>query len=379
MAELLAATVLELFPKAQLLYTAASREGFFADFIFPEPVAKEQLSFVEQRMRAKIDKGLSVQKLDMIGESLAHFLRDNGQVVAAALLYNRLGEVLPVIQIENYAHICEQPFAQEVDIIPKLEKIEACEPYTFRGHQEQVTRISGNGKKAKTHLKLGKNLFSFLPEKPVTRNGPVEIIWHGEGSKLFSQLCDLLSETNIEQVKLPPECTLKEYLRVTGKKAAATVREEDFHNQNFSYGLLDPLRSTALLTLQRLPKKKFAETLISSLQFSSKIYKMLDLTWHAYLMMPTRRGENHEALVEMMQESAEKAGIELETKIVPGKGLPRISLRVKDIFQKEWTLTTFLLEEAEGEVLLSHKLFTSIERLIALLLENRCEYMVNSQ
>ena len=379
MAELLAATVLELFPKAQLLYTAASREGFFADFILPVPIAREQLSFMGQPVREKIDKGVSVQKLDMIGESLAHFLRDNGQVVAAALLYNRLGEVLPVIQMGNYAHLCEQPFAQEITITPKLDKIEECEPFSFRGHKEQVMRISGNGGKAKTHLKLGKKLFSFLPEKPVTRNGPVEIIWHGEGSKLFSQLIDLLSETNIERVQLPPDCTLKEYLHTSGKKAAATIREENFHNQNFSYGLLDPLRSTTLQTLQRLPKKKLAETLISSLQFSSKIYKMLDLTWHAYLMMPTRRGENHEALVEMMQDSAEKAGFELETKIVPGKGLPRISFRVKDVFQKEWTLTTILLEEIEGDVFLSHKLFTSIERLIALLLENRCEYMVNSQ
>ncbi|MDX8430555.1 MAG: hypothetical protein SNF33_01935 [Candidatus Algichlamydia australiensis] len=375
LAELLASSVMDLFPKAQILYTSGSREGFFTDVIFPDPFAKEQMAFIEQRMREKIAKGVEVRKLDMLGESLTHFLKDQGQIVAAALLNDRLGEVLPVIQIDRYANLCEQPFTDELDASwsPKIKTFFQCEPFTFRDHQESVTRISGfEGQKSKkkSHIDLGKPLFSFFPKRPVTRNGSVEIFWHGEGSRLFSQIISLWKQANIEEVKLPPGCTLKEYVQFTGKKSAGTIREEIFHNQNFIYGLLDPLRSTQAQTIQLLPKKNIAKTLISLLQFSAKTYKMLDLKWHAYLTVPTQRLDGHDALVEILESSAVEAEIALEKKFVPGKGLPRISLRVKDVFQKEWTVSTLLLEKVEGDILLSHKLFTSIERLIALMLEN---------
>lgn len=86
LAHLLAAAVLEMFPKAQLGVGPVIENGFFYDFLLPRSLTPEDLSKLEKRMRALVQQKLSFERIEMSVAEAKEFFKGQGQPFKVELI-----------------------------------------------------------------------------------------------------------------------------------------------------------------------------------------------------------------------------------------------------------------------------------------------------
>jgi len=374
LSKLLAAAVLDLAPKAQLVDARGTRWGFTADFAFKDPLAKEQLPFVKKRMETLLEEE-TIEQVEMLSDNLALYFKDQRQVIRAAKAKALDGEVVNVIKVGPFLDYSETLFDLELSDPFSLIDIIECEPMPFRGHLEHVVRITGrlgSGPIAPDHIELGQaqKLFSRFPKKPQAEGEPVTIFWHPKGTKLKRDLKQFweehIQEGGFSLVESPT--TLRDYQ--AHFKGGPWAQLQKTYNENFSQDLID-LEEATVDRLIATDKTSSAHFL---LQFIVKTFNILDLKWAPVLVRPLRRkspkisGECESILREACDELSLECEIEFSQQTFEGA---RLEFMVCDAYGVSWSGPYLHVFPTEDGLEFELSLFNSFERMIALMLENQ--------
>jgi threonyl-tRNA synthetase len=86
LAHILAAAVLEMFPKAQLGVGPVIENGFFYDFLLPRPLTPDDIKKLEKRMRSLVQEKLAFERTEMPFVEAKKFWQDRNQPFKVQLI-----------------------------------------------------------------------------------------------------------------------------------------------------------------------------------------------------------------------------------------------------------------------------------------------------
>ncbi len=361
--QVMAAAVLELFPGTLLVQGQDTSLGFHYDFIFPFPFQQEMLTLIEERMRGMIKEGRPLKMLEMMPANAAAFLEHRGQPRRAKAARAIKNPLVQLVQIENFIDLCIDP------CMAQLERIAAFKLHPFL-EKGEATRLSGAAffdKQAlkhflkrleehagRDHVRLGEqlNLFSASPEsgwiwhpKGEALRARLLALWHREHTK---QQFQFFSRASIQSLPYSlfsrfPRLAEYGYLRQPSD-AQSGMFQTDFYLSDRAYILCS--------------EAQLLEECISSLQFMIKISKIL--SFESRLVLGAKEAVFVQAL--------EKCQVDYDCDL--NRQSPGVELRIKDALGREWLGSTLRVEkDRSGERLLIRSTFSSLERIIALLIE----------
>jgi len=202
-AELLALVVIDLFPGALLVQSAATEFGFYCDIVADQPIDDYALPLLEEKMRSFAKRNLEVKELDMMREVAANYLEHKGQPYRADEARAAKANILSLIQIGEFCDYCPQPYVKgtkELEFF-KIFNVEKAVHYTSAQGLIDVKRIHGAvstdkqslkklvkalqaGKKADhTKLAVEMDLFAFNENL-----SSVSWVWKTNGTQLKEDL-----------------------------------------------------------------------------------------------------------------------------------------------------------------------------------------------
>lgn len=202
-AHVMADVVTQMFPDIKLAIGPPTEDGFYYDFLAPEPFRDEDLERIEDRMKAVIAEDYTFE--------YSEYPRDEALELNAAepLKLEIIGEIPPDEAISTYKHgefedLCAGPHVESTGKIPAFKLLSVAGAY-WRGDEKRpmLQRIYGTAfesqdaldehlhrleeARRRDHRLLGRelDLFSVHDE-----TGPGLIIWHPKGSRLRGTIED---------------------------------------------------------------------------------------------------------------------------------------------------------------------------------------------
>ena len=196
-AHVMADVVTQMFPEAKLAIGPPTDDGFYYDFLAPEPFREEDLKRIEEQMKAVIAKDLTFE--------YSEYPRDAALEMNAGepLKLEIINEIPEDEAISTYKHgafedLCAGPHVESTGKIPAFKLLSVAGAY-WRGDEKRpmLQRIYGTAfesqdaldehlhrleeARRRDHRLLGRelDLFSIHDE-----TGPGLIIWHPKGSRL---------------------------------------------------------------------------------------------------------------------------------------------------------------------------------------------------
>ncbi len=411
-AELLGLAVQRLFPEALLIGGGVHTFGFFYDFIFRQPFMDRLVFLIEGELRAIIKEAIPLRWLSMMRENAQTLFDYHHQPLLAHRVAEEPSNVVELIQVQNFYGLCQElPFSTTEEAgFPKLLKFEALETGEREG---PITRLVGTSQatakelkvflkhydlllKRKDHRKLGPQLNLFHFSEPGDSLG---VFWHPKGVQLWRILLRRI-EAPFSLQTLPVSTPLFEKQR--GQLRASLLNSHlnllkrlalsgaDFplrliEEGTVYYPIAEPLREGLLSSCQQTViqrtigclKEESVSELISSLHFIEEIIKIFgfEAEW-AYL--PVLEGEGAQELRQAIEEYPFFYPC-VSTPQQKKKGtFSRLELRIQDMLGRIWLLSAIEVrglgvdqskDLSKKYLLISQQLLSSVERLIALLLE----------
>ena len=196
-AHVMADVVTQMFPEAKLAIGPPTDDGFYYDFLAPEPFREEDLKRIEEQMKAVIAKDLTFE--------YSEYPRDAALEMNAGepLKLEIINEIPEDEAISTYKHgafedLCAGPHVESTGKIPAFKLLSVAGAY-WRGDEKRpmLQRIYGTAfesqdaldehlhrleeARRRDHRLLGRelDLFSIHDE-----TGPGLIIWHPKGSRI---------------------------------------------------------------------------------------------------------------------------------------------------------------------------------------------------
>jgi hypothetical protein len=344
----LAAALTEFFPAAKLLSFQATPSCFFCDLVLPFPFEKEVFPLLEERMRVWIKKNISFEFLEMTPSNAANFLGHHGFPTVAAHVQHQENFV-QIVRLDQFAG---QASGRPLKTTGEIKFFKLCQAEKLGS----VVRIIGASGHSKEELKEGvngcKQIVNHLAvagQLGLFRDG----LWlpRGEALKnvLISRLvklsgADVISSPALDMAGLAPFHA--KYCQESGRGAFECVKQ---HLGGLGEGLLDPVIGTS----DRLSLPLKEESVISFLQIIAKFFTIAPFNPRVVVFgKPSRRvlGALAAQDVKCVLERGSKPGIEF---------------CLRDSLGREWTGPRIW----EEEKIVSLSLFHSLERFVALLLE----------
>ena len=214
LSHVLAQAVQERFPGATLGFGPAIADGFYYDFVLPEPIGEEDLAGLEATMRRIISKAQPFEYEDLEREAALARLDEMNEPYkreyALELFEERGLEVLRFYKNGDFVDMCEGPHVENTRQLPARGfKLRAVAGAYWRGDAQGVrmTRIYGwafADRKAlkaheaawvdaqkRDHKKLGRELELFAHDELVGKGLP---LWLPNGTVLRDELEKLARE-----------------------------------------------------------------------------------------------------------------------------------------------------------------------------------------
>jgi threonyl-tRNA synthetase len=427
-AELLAYTVVKLFPNVLLLGGGVLKHGFYYDFIFEQPLYSEMLSLIEVNMRTLIKEDLEIHSLSMMRENAASLFSHHDQPFLAEKAGNSPFNVIDLVQIGDFYGLCSSTLKNSNEIgAAKILEMEEKILETPEGEVKAI-RLTGTAHtnpmalkkfikaydaliKRKDHRILGPemDLFSFDPSI-----SPLEPIWHPKGTLLKKILKNWLEtqQKNLDYQRIetplvvPPtsfenkseiidfaieneEFTLSptplpQHLYLINKQKNLPCRLFEYSSvyrkieEAERWGLFHHCSYLTDLMTIRCSKKELYEEIISSLQFIEQTFRIFGFEAHWHLIV-SKQGTP--------KARREKQAIALFNEVLSGFSFyypclsesqeeeylmgPRLELRLTDEIGREWpsAAITLVPQESADELILARTYWGSLDRFVALLIE----------
>ncbi|MEM8982473.1 MAG: threonine--tRNA ligase [Pseudomonadota bacterium] len=208
-AHILAEAVKELFPETQVTIGPAIDNGFYYDFARETPFTPDDLTVLEERMRAIVDRDETIDREVWQRDDAIEFFKDQGEVYKAEIIADLPpDETITLYRQGDFIDLCRGPHLPSTGRLGKAFRLSRISGAYWRGdsRNEMLQRIYGtawaNEKQLKAYLrqieeaekrdhrKLGKQmgLFHFQEEAPGA------IFWHPKGWTLFQTLIDYMRQ-----------------------------------------------------------------------------------------------------------------------------------------------------------------------------------------
>ena len=202
---LMAAAILELYPKTKFAIGPSIEDGFYYDFDFLEPLLERDLMKIEQKMRELKNKKLDIKNKNYGIANAMTIFKDQPYKVELIKELEKAGEKkVSIYELGEFVDLCRGPHLKNTKEIGEFKLLSLAGAY-WKGSEKNkmLTRIYGTVFPTKKHLdeylnmleeakkrdhrKLGKelDLFSFHDEAP---GFP---FWHPNGMALRSALMGL--------------------------------------------------------------------------------------------------------------------------------------------------------------------------------------------
>ncbi len=348
--EILAAATLELFPAVQLIGGEVDEVGFHYDFLFPKEImtlfTERELIHIEDQMIRIVQEARPIKKLEMMRENAATYLQHQKQPLRADAALEEAENIVSLIQIGSFLDLSAGEFP---------ETTKALNAFKLQGFESDgVVRIYGTALDTRDELKkylkqckeaakrdphiLGLKEGYFLPFEGewiyLARSEPLlnklKKIWeqeHTQFEKVY--FSDLLEPKDVHEQVMETQKWLK--------IASYSSFEGDY------------------VTLKCQAEQELSTSLISSLHFFEKVFKIFAFEPRVYCVEP-KPG--------WLTRTLREAGVEF----LPSIGeRPHISYRVPDGYGRERRLS-YLEVERKANVL-HRSLFYSPKEWVAHMIE----------
>lgn len=397
---LLAAAVVELFPKALLVEGQGTQACFFYDIVFPFDFEPHLLGVIEDRMRMIYKEDRVLRSLEMTPPNAALWMEHQKQYLIAKKLKKQhpcslviMGQVgefatwvphlnLPKNRTSFTAKLKE--FFLVFSLIPRLVRI---------------VGIANNSCKQKrlfwqehNHLQLIYDMQLFMPLE--NQNG---WIWlsKAEATKEF-----LINYWKKESIKENIEFITSPYLLASVKSfdPVLAYHKQVFQNSqkkanrlaelayvvnpdsgDMQQGLFQSFCHLTDFTHLFCSKENLLKECISSLQFILKIPKMLGFKFEIIVCGCYRK--KNEMHLSIMQRALKELQLEYRIeKKAHSDCIERIEIRVADSLKRWWCGPFLSLLKGSQEEILLRSMFGNLERMIGLLVEQtggKLPFLVN--
>jgi len=202
-AELLACSVMRLYPNTMLVSGESTDLGFFYDFVFEHAFSDADLIMVEEHMRALVRDNTPVRSTEMMRENAANLFTHHGQEIQASVVLDVQENIVSVFQINDFYDYCPLPHVANTSEVASFKLLKFTEwDYLLTEDEDiSITRITGtafpDAASLKQHLKrldtakkrdhqmlgMQMDLFSHTLES--------DYLWHPKGTCLRNLLIDL--------------------------------------------------------------------------------------------------------------------------------------------------------------------------------------------
>ena len=196
-AHVMADVVTQIFPEAKLAIGPPTEDGFYYDFLAPEPFREEDLERIEEQMKAVIAKDLTFEYSEYPRDAALEMNVDE------PLKLEIINDIPENEAISTYKHgafedLCAGPHVESTGEIPAFKLLSVAGAY-WRGDEKRpmLQRIYGTAfesqdaldehlhrleeARRRDHRLLGRELDLFSVHDEI---GPGLIIWHPKGSRL---------------------------------------------------------------------------------------------------------------------------------------------------------------------------------------------------
>ncbi len=231
---LLAAAVLKIYPDTKLTIGPSIEHGFYYDFSFSTPISEQNLTRIEQEMRAIVKTWDSFEKIETSYEDALLRYGDNNFKQELIHEIRERGESVTLYQSGEFTDLCRGGHVENPKNELKHFKLLSIAGAYWRGdeHNPMLTRIYGTAfptkeeldayltqqeeAKKRDHKKLGKELDLFVFSELV---GPGLPLWTPKGTMLRTLLdefvWELRKEKGYTKVEIP-HITKKELYEKSG-------------------------------------------------------------------------------------------------------------------------------------------------------------------
>lgn len=225
LSHVLAAAVLELFPKAKLGIGPAIENGFYYDFELPRTLVPEDLPNIEKKMRELINQKLSFEKEDVSSKSAIEQFNNSNQIYKVELiedLKNNKENVVSLYRTGSFTDLCKGPHISNTEELKsigwKLDKIAGA---YWKGSEKNkmLQRVYGLAFETKEDLKKYENMMIEAEKRDHRKlgmqmdlysfheQGPGFPFFHPKGMIIWNQLLNWWREEHqkaeYEEIKTP--------------------------------------------------------------------------------------------------------------------------------------------------------------------------------
>lgn len=431
-AEILACTVMRLFPNTLLVSGSDTELGFYYDFVFEHTFSDLDLRMIEEQMRSLIKEDVSIRSPEMMRENAANFFSHKGQEIQSNVVTDVQENIVSIFQINDFYDYCPSPHLATTGEIGafKLLKTSQMDYLLTEAQEVVVTRITGTAfhdpMALKQHLKrlefakkrdhriLGEqmDLYSYCSD------GDDDWLWHPKGVVIRNLLIDLYKDQvksqKFQSIWTPSVMLIDADIAHPASRSTqhglvfqSRARfEEDlpirytewiqwFNDQEAEDededGLFQSLSCTGDVDSIFCKKEQLQGELNSSLQFIEQIVRMLGFEYHWYLVHCHKEFQSYsndeKDALGMMKKSLASCGYDFKVDEQEGELNEVLAeVRVSDALGRQWKGPSIKIDfetpkklglvyqgnqgwvEPPGMLMMS--LIGSLERLIGLLVES---------
>lgn len=243
---LLASAVLDLIPRAIPLCGGALRAGFYYEFFLPQPLTKEFLKVIEERMAQIVREARPIETLHMVAKNAAEYLRHHGFKERAKMVGSLGEEVVDVVRMGQYIDLSQGPHVASSALLRHFSLLSweevggavRVKGAVFEGKEALKKFIKQFEEEKKWgHLPLGERLDLYFVQED-------EVYWKPKGQalrlKLQSYLRKTYQESGFYEVKTPSS-SLMDHLKLYRKaQPVFELGERGDDEEKLRLGLFQP-------------------------------------------------------------------------------------------------------------------------------------------
>jgi threonyl-tRNA synthetase len=199
---LMAQAVLELYPETKVGIGPAVENGFYYDFLRPEPFTPQDLEAVENRMRELSRADIPIQRVIMAKEEALRLFREMGQDLKVDLIQDKGGAQVSTYRQGGFVDFCLGPHLPSTASIKHFKLLSVSGAY-WKGDErgQQLQRIYGTAfftqkeldeylavleeARQRDHRRLGQELDLFSTSDDL---GAGLILWHPKGGRVRAEI-----------------------------------------------------------------------------------------------------------------------------------------------------------------------------------------------
>ncbi|MCS7216123.1 MAG: threonine--tRNA ligase [Candidatus Bipolaricaulota bacterium] len=188
-----------LFPGTKLAIGPAIADGFYYDFLFPNPISHEDLPRIEEEMRKIVAEDLPLERVWLSRSEAERLLRERGEDYKLELLGEIPGEKISFYRQGDFLDLCRGPHLPSTGLVKHFKLLDLAGAY-WRGdpNRDMLTRIYGTAfptqeelerylrwreeARRRDHRTLGPQLDLFSIQNDTIGAGLV--LWHPKGARV---------------------------------------------------------------------------------------------------------------------------------------------------------------------------------------------------